>query len=214
MSNTNENLSAQFRPRMSPNIPGKLKYGRTFLIGLAFTTSSIFWTYYNFMMPILLSEYLQDLGVESGMDTLVGLIMVLDNIIAISLLPIFGALSDRTKSKFGKRMPYILVGCASGIISFSIIGMISSNRGIGAFIALISVVLWFNLSMAFYRSSSVSLMPDVTDPEVRSTGNAIINLMGALSMVIGLSAAPLMGVFYDSRWIPDENAARAGGFFM
>lgn len=205
--------SEGLRPRMSPNTPGKLKYGRTFLIGLAFTSSSIFWTYYNFMMPILLKEHFRYLGVLTGIDTLVGLIMVLDNIVAILLLPVFGALSDRTKSKFGKRTPYILLGCTSGIIAFSVIGLISHVRGIAPFIGLIAIVMWFNLSMAFYRSSSVSLMPDVTDPEVRSTGNAIINLMGAFAMVIGLSVSPIMGMLNDTRWIAGENAARAGGFY-
>ncbi|MHA1584016.1 MAG: MFS transporter [Promethearchaeota archaeon] len=208
------NLQTKFKPKMSPNTPGKLKYGRTFLIGLAFMTSSIAWTYYNFMMPILLREYFISMNVKAGIDTLIGIIMVLDNIIAILLLPYFGALSDRTKSKFGKRMPFIIIGCASAIIAFSVTGLLSPNRGVAAFVGLIAVVMWFNFSMAFYRSASVSLMPDLTDPEKRSVGNAIINLMGAVSMVIGLSAAPLMSMIYDTRWISGQNAARAGGFYF
>ncbi len=53
----------KYSPRMKPNVPGKLKYGRTFLIGLAFMTSSIAWTYYNFMLPIILKESFQFMGV-------------------------------------------------------------------------------------------------------------------------------------------------------
>lgn len=204
----------KFAPRMKPNVPGKLKYGRTFLIGLAFMTSSIAWTYYNFMLPIILKESFQFMGVRTGIDTLIGVIMVLDNIIAIFLLPVFGALSDRTQSRFGKRMPYIIIGCASAIVAFSVAGLISQTRGISAFVGLIAIVMWFNISMAFYRSCSVSLMPDLTDPEVRSTGNAIINLMGAVSMVIGLSVSPIMGNFFDTRWIAGQDAARAGGFYL
>ncbi|MHA1618944.1 MAG: MFS transporter [Promethearchaeota archaeon] len=209
-----EAFQAKYKPRMKPNKPGKLKYGRTFLIGLAFMTSSIAWTYYNFMMPLLLKEYFLSMGVINAIDTLVGVVMVLDNIIAILLLPVFGALSDRTESKLGKRTPFILIGSASAIIAFSVVGFVSSSRGAAAFAGLIAIVMWFNMSMAFYRSSSVSLMPDLTDPEVRSTGNAIINLMGAVSMVIGLSASGIMGGIYDTRWIPGQDAARAGGFYF
>ncbi|MHA1776348.1 MAG: hypothetical protein DRO88_02300 [Promethearchaeia archaeon] len=202
-----------FKPRMSPNKPGKLKYGRTFLIGLAFFCSSLAWNYYNFIMPILLKDYYKSMGLIQGIDTAIGVVMILDNIIAIVLLPIFGALSDKTKSKFGKRMPYILIGASSAIIAFSVIGLLSQNRGVAAFVGFISVVMWFNLSMAFFRSASVSLMPDLTDPEVRSTGNAIINLMGAFAMVIALIGPTLMGMIYDVRWISFENKSRAGGFY-
>ncbi|MHA1767884.1 MAG: MFS transporter [Promethearchaeota archaeon] len=210
----NTQNKGKYTPRMNPNQPGKLKYGRTFLIGLAFMTSSIAWTYYNFMLPIILKEYFLFMGVRTGIDTLTGFIMTLDNIIAIFLLPVFGALSDRTQSKFGKRMPYIMIGCASSIIAFSVIGLLSKDRGIAIFVGLIAVIMWFNISMAFYRSASVSLMPDLTDPEVRSTGNAIINLMGALSMVIGLSVSPITGMMFDTRWIAGQDAARAGGFYL
>lgn len=209
-----KSLQLKYQPRMSPNTPGKLKYGRTFLIGLAFMTSSIAWSYYNFMLPILLEEYLTDMGVTTGLDTLIGFIMVLDNIIAILLLPYFGALSDRAKSKHGKRTPFIMIGCASAIVAFSVIGLISSSSGIGPFIALIAVVMWFNLSMAFYRSCSVSLMPDLTDPEVRSTGNAVINIMGALSMVLGLMISPIMGMIYDVNTPEGVMASRASGFYF
>ncbi len=204
----------KYSPRMPPNTPGKLKYGRTFLIGLAFMTSSIAWTYYNFMMPLLLEEFLTDLGVDTGLDFLIGVIMVLDNIVAIILLPYFGALSDRTKSKYGKRTPFILIGCIGAIIGFSVIGLISPFRGLGAFIGLLAVVTFFNLSMAFYRSCSVSLMPDLTDSEVRSEGNAIINFMGAVSMVIGLAIPMITGIMFDVETVAGEASSRAMGFYF
>ena len=196
--NLNIHEKGKYPPRMKPNTPGKLRYGRTFLIGLAFMTSSIAWTYYNFMVPIILKESFLFMGVSTGIDTLTGFIMTLDNIVAIFLLPVFGALSDRTQSKYGKRMPFIIIGCASAIIAFSVVGLVSQFRGISVFVGLIAIIMWFNISMAFYRSCSVSLMPDLTDPEVRSTGNAIINLMGAVSMVIGLTVSPIMGMIFET----------------
>ena len=209
-STLNDENRGLYKPRMKPNVPGKLRYGRTFLIGLAFMTCSIFWEYYNFMLPILLREYYTDMGITVGSDTLVGIVMVLDNIVAIFMLPYFGALSDRTKSKFGKRTPYLMVGVSSAVVAFSVIGIVSSFRGLDVFIALMAIIMWFNVSMAFFRSAAVSLMPDLTDPEVRPTGNAIINLMGAISMIIGMG---LRGA--TSAMFPDnQTLARASGFYI
>ncbi|MHA1473598.1 MAG: MFS transporter [Promethearchaeota archaeon] len=210
----NNKLNSSFQPRMEPNTPGKLKYGRTFLIGLAFMTSSIVWAYYNFMMPILLKDFFIDIEVGHFLDLYVGIIMVLDNIIAVLMIPYFGAISDRTKSKLGKRTPFIMIGCISAVISFSIIGLISGSRGIGPFVGLISVIIWFNFSMSFYRSASISVLPDMTDPEVRSTGNAIINTLGAISMIIGLGIPIITGQIYDTQLLYQRNLSRALGFYL
>lgn len=206
--------SQEFHPRMSPNTPGKLKYGRTLLIGFAFMASVIFWDYYNFVMPLILKDHFRIMGVDLGIDTLVGSVMVLDNILAIIATPFFSDLSDRTKSKFGRRTPYIIIGASSSTIAFSVIGFISRSKTVAAFIGLISVIFWFNISMALYRGCSVSLMPDLTDPEVRSTGNAIINLMGAVSMIIGLAVRPLSGLFFDTSTVQGLDGARALGFYI
>ncbi len=210
----NENLNSSYKPRMSPNTPGKLKYGRTFLIGLAFMTSSIVWAYYNFMMPILLKDFFIGIEIGNFLDLYVGMIMVLDNIIAVLMIPYFGAISDRTKSKLGKRTPYIMIGCISAVFSFSIVGIISDLRGIGPFVGLISVIIWFNFSMSFYRSASISILPDLTDPEVRSTGNAIINTLGAISIVIGLLIPIITGQIYDTQLLYQRNLSRALGFYL
>ncbi|MHA1611876.1 MAG: MFS transporter [Promethearchaeota archaeon] len=208
-SNLYNETRGKYQPRMTPNVPGRLRYGRTFLIGFAFMMCSIFWEYYNFMMPILLKEHFTEMGLGLS-DTLIGVVMVLDNIVAIFLLPYFGALSDRTKSKYGKRTPYLMIGVASAVAAFSVIGMLSSSRGVAVFIALIAVIMWFNISMAFYRTAAVSLMPDLTEPEVRPTGNAIINLMGAVSMIIGLGILPLASAIF-----PDNvDLSRSTGFYV
>ncbi|MHA1673884.1 MAG: MFS transporter, partial [Promethearchaeota archaeon] len=197
----------RFPPRMKPNTPGKLKYGRTILIGLGFLTSQIAWAYYNFNMPLLLREYL---GVFSfwilGTDSFVGLIMILDNVVAIAMLPYFGVLSDHTKSRFGKRMPYILIGCTAGAIFFSLIPHMQ------LFGALIAVIMLFNISMAFYRNCAVVLMPDLTDPKVRSTGHSVINLMGALALSLGMSAPIIMELIFDASTPEGAKAAQTWGF--
>ncbi len=197
----------RFSPRMKPNTPGKLKYGRTILIGLGFLTSQIAWAYYNFNMPLLLREYLGNVSFWIlGTDSFIGLIMILDNVVAIAMLPYFGLLSDHTKSRFGKRMPYILIGCTTGAIFFS---LIPHMQLLGA---LIAVIMLFNLSMAFYRNCAVVLMPDLTDPRVRSTGHSVINLMGALALSLGMSAPIIMELIFDASTPEGAKAARTWGF--
>ena len=81
----------------------KLNYKRTILIGMAFMSISAFWQMYDNVVPLVLSNSFQlD-------ETLTGVIMAADNVLALFLLPIFGSLSDKVKSPLGKRMPFILI---------------------------------------------------------------------------------------------------------
>lgn len=89
----------------------KLNYKKTFLIGLGFFTISIVWSIYNVAVPI----YLDELGLK-GLT--VGAIMTIDNIFALIFLPLFGVLSDKTNTRYGKRMPYLLIGIPLSAIAF------------------------------------------------------------------------------------------------
>ena len=95
----------------------KLNYKRTILVGFAFFLISAFWQAYDATIPVILTN-------KFGMSqTLSGVIMALDNILALFMLPIFGALSDKCRSRFGKRTPFIAVGtvlaaCAIVCLSF------------------------------------------------------------------------------------------------
>ncbi len=204
------NLSkSKYKPRMSPNILGKLNIKRTILIGLAFLTSQAAWAYYNFIMPLMLREFYIDLNINwVGADTFVGLVMVLDNIVAVICLPYFGIISDHTQSRFGKRMPYIMIGVIVGAISFSFLPHMK------IFWALFAVIMFFNLSLAFYRSAAMSLMPDLTDPKLRSTGNAIIQIMGAFAFLLGYSGPIIMNLFFDVETYEGKIAARIGSFYF
>ena len=93
----------------------KLNYKRTIMIGFAFLSICAFWQFYDNEIPKIL-KYSFGLG-----ETVTGAIMALDNVLALFLLPIFGALSDRTNTKVGKRTPYILVGTALSVIFFFIL---------------------------------------------------------------------------------------------
>jgi Na+/melibiose symporter-like transporter len=156
----------------------KLNTKRTVLIGLAFLSITAFWTFYDNEIPKIL-KYSFGLG-----ETVTGAIMALDNILALFLLPVFGVLSDRTSTRIGKRTPYILFGTASAVVLFYI--LIEVAKPSGNLIFFIIVLFLLLVAMGTYRSPAVSLMPDLTPAPLRSSANAIINLMGALGGVYTL----------------------------
>jgi maltose/moltooligosaccharide transporter len=80
----------------------KLNYKRTFIIGLAFLSICAFWQVYDSLVPLILKNTFK-IG-----DTMAGVVMAMDNVLALFMLPLFGALSDRVKTPIGKRMPYPL----------------------------------------------------------------------------------------------------------
>lgn len=155
----------------------KLNYKRTFFIGLAFLSISAFWQLYDNIVPLILKD---TFGFQ---EAVTGVIMALDNILALFLLPLFGNLSDHTKTRFGKRTPYIIVGTIIASVSMIIIPTANQRENLLLFIIALGVAL---LAMGSYRSPAVALMPDLTPKPLRSKANAIINLMGTLGGVYTL----------------------------
>ena len=168
----------------------KLNKKRTFLIGFAFFGILLLWQVYDSWCPTLLTEIIKTrLGTADELEVqwLVGIIMACDNLAALILLPIFGSLSDKTHTKIGKRMPYILVGTFISAIAFPFIPLFFHMNKIGAMIAMMAVVLLF---MMMYRNPAVALMPDITPKPLRAKANGIINIMGyfggAFATVLGM----------------------------
>ena len=155
----------------------KLNYKRTILIGFAFMAISAFWQVYDNIIPLIL-KYNFNIG-----DTLSGGIMALDNVFALFMLPIFGAWSDKVNTRRGKRTPFILVGTILAVVFMTMIPMAANMRNLWFFVIALLLSL---VAMGTFRSPAVSLMPDVTPKPLRSKGNAIINLMGAVGGVSAL----------------------------
>ena len=161
----------------------KLNYKRTFFIGLAFLSISAFWQMYDNIIPLILqnSFHLN--------PTLIGAIMALDNVLAVFLLPFFGILSDRCESPLGKRTPFIIGGTVAAVVFMLLLPVADGMDSL----VLFTVALGFTLlSMAFYRSPAVALMPDLTPKPLRSKANAVINLMGAIGAVYSLIMISLL----------------------
>ena len=231
----------------------KLNYKRTFLVGFAFLSISAFWQMYDTVIPLILRD------TYGMLDGPAGIIMGLDNVVALFLLPLFGSVSDgnrapkwvwfallgagvvsaalsflagsagaaaylaaglprlagslptieliteilasicaaalvvlplmtflaRKAAKLGRRIPYILFGTIGAVISMAVLQYAEHYLGLLFFGAALGILLIF---MGAYRSPAVALMPDVTPKPVRSKGNAIINLMGAVGGAFSLVA--------------------------
>ncbi|MBR6452289.1 MAG: MFS transporter [Lachnospiraceae bacterium] len=162
----------------------KLNTKRTFLVGLAFMSICMFWQMYDSVIPLILKNTF------AINDTISGVIMALDNVIALFLLPLLGALSDKCHTKIGRRMPFIIGGTAAAVLLMTFIPVMDNlyyeapKKGIlVGFILILGLLL---IAMGTYRSPAVALMPDVTIKPLRSKANAIINLMGAVGGIIYL----------------------------
>ncbi len=162
----------------------KLNYKRTILIGLAFMSICSFWQFYDNEIPKILTYHF-GLG-----ETLTGVIMALDNVLALFLLPLFGDISDKTDTKIGKRMPFILFGTITSVIL--LIVLITTAHFSTNLILFVGILLLLLIAMGTYRSPAVSLMPELTPAAHRSKANAIINLMGTLGAVYTLVMIKLL----------------------
>ena len=170
----------------------KLNYKNTFLCGLAFFTIMSFWQLYDNVIPLLLTN---TFGLAKSYT---GYIMAADDVLALFLLPLFGKISDGTRSRYGRRMPYIVIGTVIAAALLNLIPIIDNGHAAGnggiffslpAFIAVLGILL---VTMSVYRSPAVALMPDITPKPLRSQGNAIINLMGAAGGITYLVFAAVM----------------------
>ncbi len=204
---------------------GKLHTWHTILTGFAFLTSSIAWAIYDPYITKILNRLLsesawisslsqklneafpilakfaetqgQDVNVAGGGITLVplfiGVIMTFDNIFGVIFQPTFGKLSDRCRSKLGKRRPFIVYGAPVSAILFAIIPWVALKSTLP--VTMLFIIL-FVFSMSLWRAPAVALMPALTPPELRSEGNAIINLMGGVGSVVGMVAGALVSAIY------------------
>ncbi len=153
----------------------KLDYRRTFLVGLAFFAICAFWQLYDLVVPLMLKYTFHILEQKAGF------VMALDNILALFMLPLFGSLSDKTKTRWGRRMPYIVLGSFTSCAAMMLIPVANGMASLPLFIAGLALTLF---CMSTFRSPAVALMPDVTIKPLRSKANAIINLMGTVGGAI------------------------------
>src|SRR6056297_3007846 len=152
-------------------------YGITFVIGLGFFTMGLMDPLYDTYVPMFLTHYIKS-------DGIVGLIMGVDNFFALLLIPIVAAISDRTRTPIGRRMPFIIVTLPMTAVFF---GMLP-GAALQSLAFLIVVIFFLNLFKQAARGPVVALMPDIIPGEFRSEANGVINTMGGIAAIVGTVA--------------------------
>lgn len=162
----------------------KAYMGLTFLIGFGFFTMGLMDPLYDTYVPAFLGKYIES-------RTLIGAVMTLDNVLQLFLIPIVAVWSDRTRTRIGRRMPFILVMLPASAVFFGLIPW-SSGVSLGA---LITMIFLLNIFKTSVRGPVVALMPDTIPGEFRSEANGVINTMGGIGTIIGtLGLARLMDI--------------------
>ena len=122
--------------------------------------------------------------------------MAADNVLALFLQPLFGGISDRCKSRLGRRRPFILYGTLAAVVLMMGLPLFDnsyySNPSAGKLVSFIVILGLLLIVMGTYRSPAVALMPDVTPKPLRSKGNAVINLMGAVGGILYLIVTSIL----------------------
>lgn len=156
--------------------------GPCVLIGFGFFTVGLMDVLYDTYVPILLGAYVHS-------NALVGLVMTLDNVLAIFLIPIVSVWSDRTRSPIGRRMPFIVVALPLSALFFSALPFAAEASLAALFLAIFGL----NIFKQAARGPVVALMPDSIPGSYRSEANGVINAMGAMGAIIAtLALARLM----------------------
>jgi MFS family permease len=155
---------------MTPRFP----WGRTFLLGFGFFGISILWPLFNSLIPPML----EDLGLSA---LVTGFILTWDNIINMFVQPWIGSLSDRTRSRFGRRKPFLMLGAPLAAVFFILVPFVREN-----FLLIALAILGTNVGMALFRSPTVAYLGDLFLPGERSKANGVINLMGGLGGAVAL----------------------------
>jgi MFS family permease len=145
----------------------------TILIGFGFFTMGLMDPLYDTYVPLFLRRYI-------GSNTAVGALMTLDNILQLILIPLVAVWSDRTRTRIGRRMPFIIVMLPVSAVLFSLIPPLAAL----SLAALVAIIFIFNIFKTSVRGPVVALMPDTIPADYRSEANGIINMMGGIGLIV------------------------------
>ncbi|WP_212743140.1 MFS transporter [Microbacterium sp. 2FI] len=141
------------------------------LVALGVFAQESVWNFHDSQTPVTLAEYTTSIA-------LIGLIMGLDNIIGIFIQPLMGFFSDRTRSRFGRRTPFILAGVPIAALLFILIPTA------GTFPILIAIIVLFSLTANSFKPITESLIADSQVPEHRSKANALGRAASSLTIIV------------------------------
>jgi len=157
----------------------KLNVKQTILLSFGFFGSTLVWSIYNAFVPQILDTFIAS-------TFIIGLIMSIDNAFGVVLQPLFGKISDRTRTRFGRRLPFLFIGMPICAVAFVFIPYMQNLWSIMA------VVIIFTFVMGMWRTPAVSLMPDLTPMPLQSKANGIVNLMGGIGAILAFLGGGLL----------------------
>ena len=161
----------------------KLNYKRTIFVGFAFFLICSFWQAYDNTIPLILTN---KFGMSQAWS---GVIMALDNVLALFMLPLFGAISDKHRGKRGRRTPFILLG--SGIATLSV-PLIAIANNAGSLPLLICAILITLLAICMYRTMTVAIVADITPRPLRTKADSVQKIVGYAGTGVMLVAISVM----------------------
>ncbi|WP_439381342.1 MFS transporter [Amycolatopsis lexingtonensis] len=158
----------------------RVRTGRiTFFVALAVFAQESTWNLYDSQVPPLLREHI-------GSAALIGLLMGMDNVLGIFIQPWMGNRSDRTRTSWGRRMPYLLVGMPVAALLFLLIPHAAASLPL-----LILTMFGYALVANSFKPIAESLLPDFVPPERRSRANAVVKIASSLTVMV----AALISIF-------------------
>ncbi|SMD25315.1 Major Facilitator Superfamily protein [Kibdelosporangium aridum] len=157
-----------------------MRTGRiTFFVSLAVFAQESTWNLYDAQVPPLLREHI-------GSAALVGLLMGMDNLLGIFIQPWMGNRSDNTRTSWGRRIPYLVVGMPLAALLFLTIPHVAASLPL-----LIVVMFSYALVANSFKPIAESLLPDFIPPQRRSRANAVVKIASSLTVMV----AALISIF-------------------
>ncbi|MHC3472584.1 MFS transporter [Streptomyces sp. 7R007] len=144
----------------------------TFLVALAVFAQESTWNFYESQVPPLLREHLTSTAV-------VGLLMGMDNLLGIFIQPWIGSRSDRTRTSWGRRMPYLVVGMPIAAALFMVIPHVAASLPL-----LIVIMFSYALVTNSFKPIAEALVPDFVAPERRSRANAAVKIAASVTAIV------------------------------
>lgn len=155
------------------------EYIKSGLIGLGFFAACLLWSVYSTYVPLILNTFITS-------TFLIALVTAFANSLGAVLHPVFGALSDKTRTPFGRRMPFLLVGIPLSVISLVLI------PSAGRLAVLLLLIAFFNAVMSVWRTPTFALISDLTPSHFRSQANGVVNFMGGLGSILAFGLGGLL----------------------
>jgi len=141
------------------------------VLGAGWFGANFFWGFHSASMPLFLRDF-------TNLKFKISLVLSLAGVTGCLVPPIVGYFSDRTRVRFGRRTPYIFIGMLGVLLC------VASLPHMGAFagVVLVAGMMYFFIGIA--QVPYMSLLPDVTPPEQRSTASGVMNLLGSIGLII------------------------------